>query len=830
MTNRKSENSGKPGGARPPAPKGSAPKPGQTGRKSTARPPWFPPEFPPAGAAPRTGKDGAENARRAQRRGPAPAAATAKPVAKSAQAGGGRQNAPFDPQAEREANRYAQPILSREGLLAFLDQQGAILNAERIAELLGYRDDASQDALTRRLAAMVRDGQLLVNRRGGYGLAGKLDLIAGSVIANPDGFGFLRPDAGGEDLFLPPNEMRAVMHGDRVLVNVSGHDRRGRREAAIVEVLERRRPRLVGRFDQRAGVGFVIPDDRRLHLDVMIPADAQQGAHTGQIVIAEITEPPARDRPPIGRVVAVLGDRLEASLIVRVAIESHGLPSEFPADTLREAALVAPEVDAATHAGREDIRQLPLVTIDGEDARDFDDAVYCEKSRDGYRLLVAIADVSHYVQPDSALDREALERATSVYFPGFVVPMLPETLSNGICSLNPKVDRLCMVCDMQIDRSGEVVRSRFYPALMRSHARLTYTRVWRALGERDPGERAAIGDLMPQLEHLHALYRLLSKARIARGAIDFDSKEVKFRLGAAGEVLALQPEARNDAHRLIEECMIAANVESARFLSHSNIPAPYRVHAAPPEEKYADLQEFLREFNLRMPAHAEVKPGDFANLIRKVAKRPEAALLQSVLLRSQSLAVYAPECHGHFGLALSAYTHFTSPIRRYPDLLVHRAIRHALAGGKARDYTYSEHDMRSLTTHCSARERRADEAEREVDDRYQCAWMSKHVGSEFDGIVAGVTAFGLFVQIADTGVSGLIHVTQLPNDYYHFDPIRREIAGERRGLKFRLGDALRVQVLRASMEERKVDLRLVREGFEGNPEPSPAAAKKKRKR
>jgi ribonuclease R len=687
-----------------------------------------------------------------------------------------------DPQAEREANRYDTPILSREGLMQFLGERAELMTADRIAEALGYTDSYRQDALIRRLGAMVRDGQLLVNRRDGYGLAAKLDLIAGTVIANPDGFGFLRTDAGGEDLFIPPKEMRAVMHGDRVLVNITGMDRRGRREAAIAEVLERRRPRLVGRYDERAGVGLVIPDDRRLHQDVVIPPGQQNEARAGQIVVAEIVEAPTRHHPPIGRVVAVLGEKLEASLIVRVAIESHGLPHEWPLEVTREAAAVAPEVSAGEREGREDIRALPLVTIDGEDARDFDDAVYCEKVKGGYRLLVAIADVSHYVKPGSKLDAEAYDRATSVYFPGFVVPMLPETLSNGICSLNPKVERLCMVCDMRVDRHGEVQDSRFYPAVMRSHARLTYTRVWRALGERDADERAAMGDLLPHLETLYELYQLMAKARTARGAIDFESSEVKFRL--------------------------AANVEAALFLSHAKIPVPYRVHAPPPEEKFAELQEFLREFGLKLPSHESVLPGDYAKLIRKVRERPEAALLESVLLRSQALAVYSPVNEGHFGLALAAYAHFTSPIRRYPDLLVHRAIRHALAGGKESNYLYSAHDMQSRSTHCSERGRRADEAEREVDERYQCAWMSKHVGAEFDGIVSGVTSFGLFVQIADTGVSGLIHVTQLPNDYYHFDSARREMVGERRGLRFRLGDALRVQVLRASMEERKVDLRL----------------------
>ncbi|MEO8010177.1 MAG: VacB/RNase II family 3'-5' exoribonuclease, partial [Dokdonella sp.] len=391
---------------------------------------------------------------------------------------------------------------------------------------------------------------------------------------------------------------------------------------------------------------------------------------------------------------------------------------------------------------------------------------------------------------------------------GFVVPMLPETLSNGICSLNPKVDRLCMVCDMQIDRDGEVIRSTFYDAVMRSHARLTYTRVWHTVGEKLAEARAELGTVLPQLETLHHLYKQLARARQRRGSIDFESTEVKFRLGASGEVIQLGTEERNDAHKLIEECMIAANVEAAKFLIAKRIPSPYRVHAPPPASKYDDLLEFLREFKLSMPPAAEVKPADFAALLRKIRKRPDCSLIESVVLRSQSLAVYQPENTGHFGLALDAYTHFTSPIRRYPDLLVHRAIRHAISGGKGATYTYSPSQMGSMSVHCSHNERRAQEAERDVDERYKCAWMEKHVGSEFDGVVSGVTSFGLFVELSQSKITGLVHITQLPNDYYHFDPVRHMLSGERRGLKFRLGDSVRVQVLRASLEDRKIDFRL----------------------
>jgi ribonuclease R len=746
-----------------------------------------------------------------RKRGPGrragPPKAAAQPPARAPKQHGPAHFA--DPHADREARRYDRPIPSREAILAFLSRHGQLMKAEAIAEELGLTTPTDFEALNKRLAAMLRDGQLIQNRRGGYGVASKLDLIPGVVLANAEGYGFLRPNEGGDDLYLSPAEMRKVLHGDRILASVVGVDRRGRRQGAIVEVLERRSPRLVGRVVEQNGVVLVTPDDRRLHQNILIAPGKDRGARSGQIVVVEIIEQPDGQRGPTGRILAVLGERLTPSLVVEMAIASHGLPQEWPATTLREAADVAPEVQPAEIASRVDLRDVPLVTIDGEDARDFDDAVYAEPNRDGFRLVVAIADVSHYVRPNSALDKEGYDRATSVYFPGFVVPMLPETLSNGICSLNPKVERLCMVCDMQIDTEGDVVRSKFYPAVMRSHARLTYTRVWQALGEKNEDARDELSDVMPQLKHLHQLYKSLAKARQRRGAIDFESREVEFRLAPSGEVVQLASYERNDAHKLIEECMIAANVEAAKFLHKRRIPAPYRVHAPPPASKYEDLLQFLKEFHLSLPPLEQVVPGDFSALLKKVRKRPDSSLIESVLLRSQSLAVYQPADPGHFGLALETYTHFTSPIRRYPDLLVHRAIRHALAGGKPADYMYSATDMAGFCVHCSQNERRADEAERDVDERYKCAWMEKHVGSEFDGIVAGVTSFGLFVELTESKISGLVHITQLPNDYYHFDAIRHLLSGERRGLKFRLGDPVRVQVLRASLEDRKIDFRLV---------------------
>jgi ribonuclease R len=791
-----------------PASRNAPGKPGKPAKKSL--PPWMPEMPARAPSRPATG---------APRRSAGPAPRTA-----------GRF---VDPHAQREAQCYEQPIASREAILGFLEAAEGPQTAEEIAGPLGLDAPDRFDALSKRLGAMVRDGQLVQNRRGGFAPVQHTDLIAGTVIANPDGFGFLRPDTGGgDDLFLPPYEMRKVMHGDRALANVTGIDRRGRREGSIARVLERGVTRLIGRFGFEVGIAYVAPDDKRIQRNVQIPQDATGGARDGQLVVVELTQAPDARRPPIGKVIAVLGDSLTPSLVVEAAIHGHNLPHEFPQEVLNEATAVPLVVEPAMIGDRVDLRSTPLVTIDGEDAKDFDDAVYCEPTRDGFRLVVAIADVSHYVRPGTPLDDEAQKRATSVYFPGYVVPMLPETLSNGICSLNPKVDRMTFVCDMQVNREGEVTGSKFYEAVMNSHARLTYTQVWKAVGENDEEVRAQIAPVLPHVERLYQLYHALAKARTQRGAVEFESSEVRFVLDNTGEVTQAGMLVRNDAHKLIEECMIAANVEAAKFLLNAHIPAPYRIHDKPPETKYMDLLEFLKEFKLSMPSWGKVQPKDFTNLLKKVRERPDAALLESVLLRSQSLAVYAPENVGHFGLALAAYAHFTSPIRRYPDLLVHRAIKHGLSRKPADAFQYSPRDMAALALQCSERERRADEAEREVDERFRAAWMEKHVGGQFDGVISGVTSFGLFVELDQSKVNGLVHVTQLPQDYYHFDPVRKTLSGERRGLSFRLGDRVRIIVLKASLEERKIDFRLVDDKTKdgGLPPPSPRGQPAKRKK
>lgn len=769
-----------------------------------SRPPWLPDSI--QLSAGRDDKPARKGPVRKDEQGGKPAGTRGKP----GKAGPARKSGHrADPHAAREARRYENPIVSREALIAFLSDAPGPLAVDEIARALKLTAPDRLDALSRRLNAMLRDGQLLMNRRGGFAVAEQLDLIAGVVIANPEGFGFLKPEKGGDDLFLPPGEMRKALHGDRVLASVTNVDHRGRREGAIVEVLQRRLTRIVGRYGERAGIGTVVPDDRRVLVELLIPPDARNGAREGQLVVCEIAEQPAPGKPPIGRILVVLGDKLTPSRVVEMAIHGHDLPHEFPKATLDEAAAVPVEVPAEVARGRVDLRNTPLVTIDGEDAKDFDDAVWCETDSKGFRLIVAIADVSHYVRPGTALDDEAVLRGTSVYFPGFVVPMLPETLSNGICSLNPKVDRLCFVCDMHVDFEGQVTRSKFYEAVMRSHARLTYTQVWKAVGENDEEARTQVGAVLPHVERLHQLYQVLAKARSKRGAIEFESGETRFVLDSKGEVIQAGMLERNDAHKLIEECMIAANVEAAKFVLQKKIPAPFRVHDRPPESKYADLLEYLAEFGLRLPSYAAVTPKDFTTLLKKIRQRPDAALLETVLLRSQSLAVYSTDNKGHFGLALEAYGHFTSPIRRYPDLLLHRSIKHALAKDNEDGFAYSGEEMAGLCLQCSEKERRADEAEREVDERYRSAWMEQHVGSEFDGVISGVTSFGLFVELSESKVNGLVHVTQLPHDYYHFDPLRKSLRGERKGRAWRLGDPVRVLVLKASVEDKRIDFKLV---------------------
>ena len=682
------------------------------------------------------------------------------------------------------------------------------LTRRQLSSIFGLSKEESDQLIKPILVEMVRSGEVVRNRRAAYGLAREMDLVAGRISAHPDGFGFLVPDEGGGDLYLSPKQMRQVFNGDRVLAAVTGVDRRGRKEGGIVEVVERAHAQVVGRLLIESGIAMVVPDDPRLTQDVLIPLERVGKATPGQIVVARIDKPPTFERGPVGEIVAVLGQSDEPGIATDIAIFSHQLPVEFPHEAAAEAEAFGDRIDPEIASRRTDLRDLPLITIDGADARDFDDAVFAEQRSDGFRLIVAIADVAEYVQPGRPLDREAEQRGTSVYFPDRVIPMLPEALSNGLCSLNPEVARLCMVCDMKLDERGKVKSSRFYEAVMRSQARMTYDQVERMINGGDPELNQRFAHVRSNLEPLFAVYRALARRRERRGALDFDSQAVYFQFDADGRVADIRLSTRHDAHRLIEECMIAANVEAARFVG-DQLPMLYRVHEPPQADKLEALEEFLRAQGLSVRWKEEPDPAQFAAIQKQVADLPVRRLIDAVLLRSLSLAVYQPENCGHFGLALAQYAHFTSPIRRYPDLLLHRAIKHLCRKRQRRDFSYGAERMTELGRHCSWTERRAEEAARDVDERLKAQFLKRHIGDVFDGIVTGVTSFGLFVELPEFGVSGLVHVTALPNDYYNFDPVSHSLTGKRRGIRLRLADRVRVEVTAVNLEERKVDLRLV---------------------
>ncbi|MCG6940270.1 MAG: ribonuclease R [Thiohalocapsa sp.] len=711
----------------------------------------------------------------------------------------------LDPHRQREAKKYDNPIPSREFILETLTQHAAPMAFQEVADALGLHEDQDRVALDRRLGAMVRDGQLVRNRRDAYCLVNKRDLIAGRIIAHPDGFGFVKPDEGGDDLYLYPKEMRAVFHGDRVVARVTGRDRRGRLEGSVVEILERGTRSVVGRLYSDSGVGFVVPDNKRMTHEVIIPSDRLLEAQQGQIVVAEITDQPTKRTPPIGRIVEVVGDHMGPGMETDIAIRAHDLPVDWPEDVTAEIAELTEEVPEDVKTGRADLRELPLVTIDGADARDFDDAVFCERKPKGWKLLVCIADVSAYVTPASALDREATKRGNSVYFPDRVIPMLPEVLSNGLCSINPQVDRLCMACELYVSREGRVTRSRFFEAVMRSHARLTYDQVAVMLEGDDPELMERHAALLPHLHELHALFEALHEARATRGAIDFDTTETKFIFNESRRIERIEPLVRNDAHRIIEECMLAANVAAARLFERKKMPALYRIHETPNEEKLSDLREFLAELGLNLPGGNKPSAQDYATLLESVKGRSDAHLIQTVLLRSMQQAMYSSDNAGHFGLAYDAYTHFTSPIRRYPDLIVHRIIKHILAGGTAADLDYSKAELQQIADVCSGTERRADEATRDAESWLKCEYMRDKLGEELDGTITSVQGFGIFVELDEIYVDGLVHITALDNDYYHFDPVGHRLTGERTGQVYRLGDRLRVQVAAVNLDERKID-------------------------
>ncbi|MFT7460070.1 MAG: ribonuclease R, partial [Planctomycetota bacterium] len=664
-------------------------------------------------------------------------------------------------------------------------------------------------ALSNRLKAMVRDGQVIRNRREGYGLIEKMDLIAGKVVGHADGYGFVIPDSGeGGDLYLSAKQMRAVLHGDRVAVRVAGLDKRGRREGALVEVLERMNTQVVGRFFVDGNIGFVVPDNKRVNQDIIVPREDSGTAKAGDFVLVDIVKQPDKHTQPVGKVVEVLGHHQQTGIATEIAIRAFDLPFNWPEEVEEQIATINPEAELEVRS-RLDLRDLPFVTIDGADARDFDDAVFCEKQGTGWRLFVAIADVSHYVQPGTALDDEAKNRGTSVYFPNRVIPMLPEILSNELCSLKPKVDRLCMVCEMHINEKGLVTQYHFHNAIMRSAARLTYTDMAAIVVEKQSSLRETHKSELRALDDLFVLYKIVNQNRMKRGLLDFDSTESVMLFDDAGLVKAIEPMLRNDAHRLIEEFMLAANVCAAEFLLKNGIPVLYRNHDTPKQEKMTNLRAFLAELGLSLAGGDDPEAKHYAKLIEVIRKREDAHMIKTVLLRSLPLAVYSEENLGHFGLAFDAYTHFTSPIRRYPDLLVHRAIRHLIGKQKARAFLYSKNEMHALGEHSSMTERRAEEASRDVTQRMKCEYMLDKVGESFDGTITSVTSFGLFVELDAVYVEGLVHVTALPVDYYHFDAIGHRLKGERTGKTYRLANRIRVKVVRVSVDDKKIDFELV---------------------
>ncbi len=705
----------------------------------------------------------------------------------------------LDPHIEREKERYGHALPSREYILQVMKDQGVPVADQVLQRLLGIAAK-EHEIFGRRLSAMLREGQIMRNRKGDLCMMEKLALIKGKVQGHADGFGFFIPDDESTDLFLSPKEMHKALHGDQVVVREFGLDRRGRREATIVEVLQRANTQLVGRLHIDHGILFVEAENRRISQDILIPKEKSMKAKAGQVVIIKIIQQPSKNAQPIGHVTEILGDYTAPGMEIEIALRKHDLPYEFSSEVEKLSAQFPTRVLKKELVEREDIRHLPLVTIDNETARDFDDAVYCESFEKGYKLYVAIADVSHYVHAKDKIDQAALERGNSVYFPRRVIPMLPEILSNGLCSLNPQKNRLCMVCEIQLESNGNIVNYRFYPAVIRSHARLTYNKVAAMLANSKGKEAKQYIKLLPHIQLLYKLYKTLLKTRKKRGAIDFETTETQMIFNEQGKIDKIQPVLRNDAHRLIEECMLAANVCASDLLQKNSQPAIYRIHEGPASDKLESLRSFLKEFGLQLGGKNKPCAKDYAKTLLNIKDRPDAQLLQTVMLRSLQRAVYSPDNIGHFGLAYESYTHFTSPIRRYSDLLIHRAIKAVLKGKE-----YAPGDWHELGKHCSQTERRADDATRDVESWLKCFYMQDEIGECFHGVISSVTGFGLFVSLDNIYVEGLIHISELPSDYFHFDATKHTLQGERSGKQYRLGDRLHVKLVRVDLETSKID-------------------------
>ncbi|ENX7089532.1 TPA: ribonuclease R, partial [Neisseria gonorrhoeae] len=710
-----------------------------------------------------------------------------------------------DPFLSREKQRYEHPLPSREWIIELLERKGVPSKIESLARELSITED-EYVFFERRLKAMARDGQVLINRRGAVCAADKLDLVKCRVEAHKDGFGFAVPlmpmDEG--DFVLYERQMRGVMHGDTVTVRPAGIDRRGRREGTVLDIVERAQSKVVGRFYMDRGVAILEPEDKRLNQSIVLEPDgvARFKPESGQVIVGKIEVYPEQNRPAVAKIIEVLGDYADSGMEIEIAVRKHHLPHRFSEACAKSAKKIPDHVRKSDLKGRVDLCDLPLVTIDGETARDFDDAVFAEKVGRNYRLVVAIADVSHYVRPDDAIDADAQERSTSVYFPRRMIPMLPENLSNGICSLNPDVERLCMVCDMVVTYAGNIKEYRFYPAVMRSHARLTYNQVWKWLSDGIGNPHKA------QIDTLYKLFKILQKKRLARGAVEFESVETQMLFDGNGKIEKIVPVVRNDAHKLIEECMLAANVCAADFLLKNKHTALFRNHLGPTSEKLATLREQLGLLGLQLGGGDNPSPKDYAALAEQFKGRPDAELLQVMMLRSMQQAVYEPHCEGHFGLAYEAYAHFTSPIRRYPDLTVHRAIKAVL---NRKTYTPNK-SWQALGVHTSFCERRADDAGRDVENWLKTYYMRDKVGEIFEGKISGVANFGIFVTLDDIHIDGLVHISDLGEDYFNFRPEIMAIEGERSGIRFNMGDRVAVRVARADLDDGKIDFVLIAGG------------------
>lgn len=719
-----------------------------------------------------------------------------------------------DPFYAREAEKYESPIASREYISNYLEKLAKPANLENIAEAMALSSKEQKKALHRRLRAMERDGQVIYTRRKCYVLPDKLQMIKGNVIAHRDGYGFLRVEGQPEDYYLSPEQMKNVLHGDIVLAQPIGTQYKGKTEARVVRILEPRNNQIVGRYFLEEGIGFVVPDDSRLNFDILIIEKTSETVRMGSVVVVELIKRPERRKKAIGKITEILGENMGTNLAIEIAIRNHEIPHILPVDVEKAMSKFSETVSAYAKKGRKDLTHLPLVTIDGEDARDFDDAVYCEKNKGGgFRLWVAIADVSYYVRPKTALDKDACLRGTSVYFPSRVIPMLPEILSNGLCSLNPQVDRLCLVCEITISKKGNLTSYQFYEAVMNSHARLTYTKVAKIL-DGDEELREHYKPLVKHMENLYALYKVLDSAREARGAISFESAEPKFIFSADKRIERIEIAERNDAHKIIEECMIMANISAAKLVAGLKIPSLYRVHDKPDNERLNQLRSTLSELGLSLEGGISPQPKDIAKLMATVADRPDCDMLQTMILRSMRQAIYDPDNRGHFGLALDYYAHFTSPIRRYPDLLLHRTIKWIIANQKHQEsktggLLYTMQDMLYFGEHCSMTERRADEAVRDVVDWLKCDFMQDHVNEVYNGVIASVTNFGFFVRLDELFIDGLVHVTSLENDYYRFDAARGRLIGENTHFSYQLGDRVKIKVEAVNPEERKIDFSLV---------------------